>query len=275
MKDRLDESTLIAYHYGELEGEERANVEAWLQQHPEEKRRLAEWGNTQTVFGVLRDKEVIAPPIVFDNLPRSFWREGYVRMSLGIAASLLVVLVAARLLGLNITYASGEMRIAFGAVSQPAGSSLSEERVSELIDASLKKNNESIQAAWTEDRKTLEDNIRKNVLSNSERIDQLVRNVSQGQQQQIREFVAQLHSDNLKRMQDYLQLSSQSQKEYVQTLLVDFSKYLDAQRATDLQNVQKSLTSLEENTNQFKKDTEQILTSLINTGRSEAVRSSQ
>lgn len=274
MKDRLDESTLIAYHYGELEGEERGKVEAWLQQHPEEQRRLAEWRDAQTVFSALRDKEVIAPPIVFDNVQKSFWREGYVRMSLGIAASLLFVLVAARLLGLNITYASGEMRIAFSA-PQPVPSTLSEERIAQMIDASLEKNNATIRAAWEEDRKTLEDNIRKNVLANSERIDQLVRNVSTGQQQQIREFVSQLHNENLTRMQDYLQLSAQSQKDYVQTLLVDFSKYLDAQRQSDLQNVQKSLTSLEENTNQFKKDTEQILTSLINTGRSEAIRSSQ
>lgn len=274
MKDRLDEATLIAYHYGELEGEERAKVEAWLQQHPEEQRRLAEWRDAQTVFGVLPDKEVIAPPIVFDNVQKSFWREGYVRMSLGIAASLLVVLVAAKLLGLNITYSAGEMRIAFG-TPQPVQTTLSEERIARMIDASLEKNNAAIKATWEEDRKSLEDNIRKNVLTNSERIDQLVRNVSTGQQQQIREFVSQLHNENLTRMQDYLQLSAQNQKEYVQTLLVDFSKYLDEQRQLDLQNVQKSLTSLEQNTNQFKKDTEQILTSLINTGRSEAIRSSQ
>lgn len=274
MKDRPDESTLIAYHYGELEGEERAKVEAWLEQNPGEQRRLAEWKDTQAVFGALRDKEVIAPPIVIGDSTRSFWREGYVRMSLGIAASLLIVLVAARMLGLNASYSSGEMRIGFGAPA-PDRSTVSEERVAEMIQATLKQNNENLQTAWTEDRKNLEDNIRKNVLTNSERIDQLVRNVSTGQQQQIREFVSQLHSENLTRMQDYLRLSSQSQKEYVETLLVDFSKYLQEQRQLDLQNVQTSLTNLEQNTNQFKKDTEHILTSLITTGRSEGLRSSQ
>lgn len=274
MKDRPDESTLIAYHYGELEGEERAKVEAWLQAHPEERKRLSEWKDTQNVFGTLCDKEVIAPPIVIGANHRPFWKEGYVRMSLGIAASLLIVLVAAKMLGLNASYSSGEMRIGFG-IPGPAGPSLSEERVAELIQASLKENNEVIQAAWTEDRKNLEDNIRKNVLANSERLDQLVRNVSTGQQEQIREFVRQLHADNLTRVQDYLKLSTQNQKEYVQALLVDFSKYLEDQRQQDLRTVQTSLTNLEQNTNQFRKDTEQILTSLINTGRSEGARSSQ
>jgi hypothetical protein len=274
MKDRPDETTLIAYHYGELEGEERDKVEAWLQQHPEEQFRLAGWKETQAVLGALRDKEVIAPPIAAGSNHRSFWREGYVRMSLGIAASLLIVLIAAKLLGLNASYSSGEMRIGFG--SPPAaGSTLSEDRVAELIEASLRRNNEAVEARWLEDRKNMEDNIRRNVLENSERIDQLVRNVSIGQQQQIREFVSQLHSDNLTRMQDYLQLSTESQKEYVETLLVDFSKYLQEQRKLDLQTVQTSLTNLEQNTNQFKKDTEQILTSLITTGRSEMSKSSQ
>ncbi len=274
MKDKPDESTLIAYHYGELEGEELAKIEAWLKQHPEEEQRLAEWKDARMIFQSLGDKEVIAPPILIGDNHRPFWKEGYVRMSLGIAASLLVVMVAARLMGLNASYSTGEMRIGFGATTPP-GTTLSEEQVAGMIRKSLEQNNTMILAAWNEDRKTLEDNIRKNVLANSERIDQLVRNVSTGQQEQIREFVAQLHSDNLSRMQDYLQLSNQNQKEYVETLLVDFSKYLEDQRRQDLQQVSTTLTSIQQNNDQFRKDTEQILTSLINTGRSEGQRSAQ
>lgn len=272
MKDRPDEATLIAYHYGELTGEELEKVEAWLQQNPEERRRLADWKNTEAVLGTLADKEVIAPPIVVGDNRGSFWREGSVRMSLGIAASLLVVMIAARLLGLSATLSSGEMRIGFGTPA-PVEKGLSEDRVAEMIQASLKQNNEVIRTAWDEDRKNLEDNIRKNVLSNSERIDRLVRNVSTGQQEQIREFVSQLHANNLKTMQDYLQLSAQGQKEYVETLLVDFSKYLQDQRRQDIQYFQASMSNMQENTEQFKKETEQILTSLISTGRNESQRS--
>ncbi len=268
MKDRPDEATLVAYHYGELEGEELVKVEAWLQQHPEERKRLQEWGQVRTVLSHLGDKEVIAPPIIAGDHHRSFWQEGYVRMSLGIAASLLVVLVAARLLGLSATFSSGEMRIGFGTPA-PVEKSLSNAEVAALIQASLQQNNLAMKASWEEDRKNLEDNIRKNVLSNSERIDQLVTKVSLGQQEKIRDFVSQLQSDNLKLIKDYLQLSSEGQKEYVQTLLVDFSKYLQEQRRQDLQYVQTNMTNLQQNTEQFKKETEQILTSLINTGRSD------
>ncbi|MBL7846185.1 MAG: hypothetical protein JNL40_01860 [Cyclobacteriaceae bacterium] len=272
MKDRPDESTLVAYHYGELEGEELAFVEAWLQQHPEERHRLKEWGDARTILSHLPDKEVIAPPIVVGNNHRSFWKEGYVRMSLGIAASLLVVLIAARLLGLSASYKAGEMRIGFGTTA-PAEQPLSEERVAAMIQASLQQNNAAVQTAWEQDRKNLEENIRKNVLSSSEKIDALVRNVSIGQQEKIREFVGQLQADNLKLMKDYLQLSADGQKEYVQALLVDFSKYLQEQRRQDMQYVQANMSNLQQNTEQFKKDTEQILTSLISSGKTETQRS--
>ncbi len=272
MKDRPDEATLVAYHYGELEGEERARVEAWLQQHPDERKRLSEWADARGIMAHLRDKEVIAPPIIFGETRRSFWQEGYVRWSLGMAASLLIVLVAAKGLGFYASYQQGEMRLGFGAPAS-VESSLSEQRVAEMISASLKENNAAAQAAWEEDRKNLEDDIRKNVLASSERIDQLVRNVSQGQQERIKEFVSQLEADNLKTMKDYLQMSAQGQKEYVQSLLVDFAKYVQDQRQQDLQYVQSSMTNLQENTDQFKKETEQILTSLISTNRTDGQRS--
>lgn len=272
MNYKPDESTLIAYHYGELEGEERAQVEAWLAKNPEEQRRLTEWGDTRAVFARLGDKEVIAPPLVVGENHRSFWQEGYVRMSLGIAASLLLVVVAARLLGFSATYKAGELRLGFGTPA-PVEAPLSEEQVASMIRQSLTQNNEALQASWTEDRKHLEDNIRKNVLSNSERIDQLVRNVSQGQQEQIREFVGQLQANNLKTMQDYLQLSAQGQKEYVETLLVDFSKYLQEQRRQDLQYFQASMSNMQQNTEQYRKETEELLTSLVGAGRKESQRS--
>jgi len=144
-----------------------------------------------------------------------------------------------------------------------------------MIQSSLQQNNQALRADWDENRKSLEDNIRKNVLANSDHIDRLVHKVSIGQQDEIRDFVSQLQSNNLKLIKDYLQLSNDSQKEYVQALLVDFSKFLQEQRQHDLQYVQTNMSTLQQNTEKFKRETEQILTSLISTGRTESSRSDQ
>ncbi len=82
-------------------------------------------------------------------------------------------------------------------------------------------------------------------------------------QEQVKSFVAQLQTDNLKLMKDYIQLSSAGQKEYIENLLVDFSSYLQEQRKQDWQLVQTRVNTIEKNTDQFKQETEQLLTSLI------------
>ena len=146
-------------------------------------------------------------------------------------------------------------------------SALTEQQVGEMIHSSVASNNELLKATWNEDKNSFEHLIRKNLNSNSFKIDQLVKTASAANQEQVRSFVGQLQNDNLKMMKDYMQLSSAGQKEYIESLLVDFSKYLQEQRKQDLQLFQARMNKVEENTDQFKQETEQILTSLItNTG---------
>jgi hypothetical protein len=66
-------------------------------------------------------------------------------------------------------------------------------------------------------------------------------------------------------VKDYFQLSTGEQKQYIENILVDFAEYLEQQRNNDLQLVQTQLNSLQQNTDIFKQETEQILTSIIST----------
>jgi ribosomal protein L15E len=93
----------------------------------------------------------------------------------------------------------------------------------------------------------------------------LLKESSAASQDQIREFVAGIQAENLKVVKSYFQMNSTEQKKYVEGLLVDFSKYLQQQRNDDLQVVQTQLKSLQQNTDLFKQETEQILTSIIST----------
>jgi hypothetical protein len=66
-------------------------------------------------------------------------------------------------------------------------------------------------------------------------------------------------------VKNYFQLTATEQKDYIENLLVDFSKYLQQQRTNDLQVVQTRLNTLEQNTGVFQQETEQILSSIITT----------
>jgi hypothetical protein len=266
MNYKPDEATLVAYLYGELEADERLRVEDYLQRNPSEKKRIEEWSSTRSLMSHIQEKEVIAPPIILgqDSRQVPIWKENYFRMSLGLAASLLFILVAAKFMGLSASYSQGELTIGFGKERKvEQAPTLTELQVAQMINASLKDNNEQIKASWQEDRKALDAAIQKNLNSNSNKIDRLIQTASAANQDQVRDFVARMQTDNLKLMKDYMQLSASGQKQYMESLLVDFSNYLDEQRKQDLLFIQARVNKVEQNTDQFKLETEQILSSLI------------
>lgn len=273
MSIKLDESKLISYLYGELEEHEAMEVRLYLQQHPEELEQLHQLKEVLATMGRLKDKEVIAPSVVSTNdikisSRRSLLGSGPVRTVLSIAASFLLIMVAGKFLDTEINYSEGELRISFGnkkpaRVESTTQASLSPENVQQMINSSMMKNNETIQASWAEHQKELDRSINGNLVLNSKRIDGMMKATAQASEDQVRTFVSGLQNDNLRLMKDYLKLSSTEQQKYVEGLLVDFSKYLQEQRNQDLALFQTRMSSIEKNTNQFKQETEQILTSII------------
>ncbi len=279
MNYKPDEGTLISYLYGELSADEAAKVQAYLQANPEELKKWQALSNTKEVMSHVQDKEVIAPPIFMDDTKVvSFWNNNYFKTVMSIAASVLFLMVAGKLLGTEINYQQGELKISFGGkkmqTENPAQPLLTEDKVQEMIQSSLAKNNEVITAGWTEDQKRLSQSIRKNLDQNSRKIDELMKTASDASQEQVRGFVASLQSENLKLMKDYFQLSTADQKKYTESLLVDFSEYLKEQRKQDLMILQTRVNSIEKNTDQFKQETEQILANIISTPMSKSNKNS-
>src|SRR5258708_11996283 len=138
MNYKPDESTLIAYLYGELSEKEIQKLESYFQQHPEELTKLRELGGVRDMMSHAQDKEVIAPPVFVDDANvRSLWQSSSIRFALGMAACVLFLLVAGKLLGPEINYSKGELRISFGKKAEqvvpPMG--ITEEKVNEMISS--------------------------------------------------------------------------------------------------------------------------------------------
>jgi hypothetical protein len=267
MNYKPDEGTLMAYLYGELDATETEKVEQYLQQHPQMREQLQQMNNVRKTLSSLNDVEVIAPPVFVDHEQHSipFWKAGYFKITMGIAASFLFLLLAARLIGPEVTYSNGELRISFNdAPKNPVvEQSLTANEVQQMINTSLVKNNETIATNWEESNQKIQESLNKNLTTNSARIDKLISVASLASQDQVRTFVSGLQQENMKLMQDYFKLSSKDQQVYVENLLVDFTKYLNEQRKQDLILFQARLNNMEKNTDQFKQETEQILASII------------
>lgn len=268
MNYKPSESILIAYLYGELDANEAEKVNKYLQQHPEEMEKLQQLNQLRGLMNHVIDKEVIAPPIITESKQVHFWQTGYFKTMMSIAASFILILVAGKLLGPEISYSQGELRISFNnskgiEVLTTAENQLTAAQVQNMINTSLARNNEVIQVSLDESQKKVEHSLHVNYINHSKKIDDLMKIASKASQDQIKGFVAALQEENLTSMKEYLKLSSKDQNAYVEALLVDFSKYLQEQRKQDFQLFQARMTNIEKNTDQFKQETEQILASII------------
>jgi hypothetical protein len=273
MSNKLTEQDWMAYLYGELEGEEKEKVDQYLLANAEARAEFERFRELRGMMAAVKDKEVIAPPIFLgDNRQRFIWNTPYFRVIVSIAASLLLIILVGRAADVRMSVSNGEFKLSFGdSGEKPANNtaqmnpSLTANEVQHMIDASLNKNNSALQANWTESQQKIDASIRKNLALNSGRIDLLVREAATASQDQIRQYVSSIQRENMQVVKDYFQLTSNEQKTYMENLLVDFTEYLQQQRTSDLQLVQTQLNSLQQNTNVFQQETEQILTSLIST----------
>lgn len=274
MSYKPTEIELMAYLYGELEGEEKERVERYLLENPQERQALESMRNIRSMLGQVEDQEVIAPPIfVGEPRRRMLWDAPYFKTIVSIAASVIIIMMVGLFSGLQMSFKNQEFRLSFGEPQpqpepvqqaiQPAV--LTAQQVQEMINASMDRNNTALEASLKETQQDLNTSIRKSLAANSGKVDQLVRQASHASQDQVKEYVASLRTENMQMVKDYFRMSSGQQKQYVEELLVDFAKYLQQQRSNDLQLVQTRLSSLEQNTNVFRQETEQILTSIIST----------
>jgi len=276
MSYKPDQNDWMAYLYNEMEGAEKEKMEHYLLANPDARKELEQYQQLRTLMGVVEDKEVIAPPIVVsEGKQRFIWNSPYLKTIVSIAASLLIIMLVGRFTGTQVSLNDNEFKISFGApavktMPEPVKEvdttpELTSLQVQEMINASLNENNMAIQASWKETQRKFDASIRNNLASNSSQIDKLVREASTASQDQIRQFVSTVQAENSQMVKSYFQLSSTEQKKYIESLLVDFAKYLQQQREDDLQIVQSRLNTIEQNTDVFKQETEQILSSIINT----------
>jgi hypothetical protein len=266
---KIDEGTLMAYLYGELSATENSEVEKHFRENPDALKAFQDMHQVKMALGKITDKEVIAPPIFMDDEKPvvSLWRSGFVRYAVGIAAAFFIVMVGAKLLGVQMEYSNHAFTLSFGEMRRQDGmQGLSPDQVQEMINASMAKNNDYVQASWSESQNKWNEALNKNTALTSQRINEISKSATSASQEEIRQFMERLRNENSQAMQDYLRLSANDQRLYIENLLVDFTKYMQEQRNSDLNMVNARIATLEEDNSIFREEAGQILTSLISNG---------
>ena len=271
MSYKPDQTTLIAYLYGELSAEEQEQLNNYLSGHPELQTELSELKNTRKLLGKLENEVVVEPRFVADQknivLPGKLWQSNAVKWPLAIAASIAIVILAGFLAKLKIGISSSGMQLTFGQpqyIEQSHSANVTKADVSAWVKEAMATHNVSLETKLN----GLEEHVLQTALSQkavNNKVSQLTLQQSVNGNALVGKYIKQLKSENETRLLRLLEDAQHTQKVYVDEIITDFSNYLEEQRQQDLELIRTGYNQLRNNTELNQLETNEVLASLITT----------
>jgi len=253
MSYKVDESTLMAYLYGELSAEEHTKVEEYLYQHEEARKELEELKEARFLMGKLSDREIDVPKFTFDQPEKVVALGGsahhWWKYPLGIAASIALILCIGYLTSFQVTTDKNGTNIAFGD-RETQEETFTKDQVQTMINQALAENNKQINQRINDSQSSIAQQVSQ---TNPSAVDQNLLN----------EYMARLRNFNRETLRSMLEESEQSQKTYTDQSLRDLAVFLDVQRQNDMNVIQTRLESFEDDAEFNQSRTNRILTNLI------------
>ena len=253
MSYKPDESTLVAYIYGELSHNEKEKLEKYLREHPEVQKEIDALKDVRSIMGKLSDQEVSEPLIVLDGQGGSgrhlMWQ--ILKPVIGIAATLLIVFLVAIVTKMNITSTDNGLSLTFGVQPEQTTGKDTEGQdlasFNELVDQKINNNNRELSDQISSVEKNLNDQLEMNrttfhSLSSKED------SPSGIDEETMKQLLENYKHENLQLMANLIELSRQQQDDEMEELLVNFAEYLKNQREQDLLMIRTGITDLKEET---------------------------
>ena len=254
MSYKPDESKMMDYLYGELSAEEKRKIEIYLSENEGARKELEELKEVSSVFGKLKDHEVEPPKFIFNDsnevVVSTSGMNGFFRKSLAIAASISLVVLCGYFTKLNMGWGADGFAISFG---DRVEQSFSEDQVNQIVQKALAKNNLEVDKKIDESRSELVQLASNNT------------GASTVDQTQLDAYFDQRKEETIAILSGLLETSELAQKSYTDELLREFAVYLDVQRQNDLNVIETRMESLADDTQQHQRQTNRILTTMLNT----------
>ncbi|MFY0627302.1 MAG: hypothetical protein JXR07_13460 [Reichenbachiella sp.] len=249
MENKLEDSRIIDYLYGEMSDEEKLAFEKELKSNEGLKKKLESVSGVSEILGRLEDKEVVPPSFVFGNDKgsiESFWQSNPFRWVSSIAAGLTILLIAGSLLRFNISRNEEGLQISFGG-QKNIQNELNKDDVQAWMNEALTKydantNNkiENLETKLTQKIDKQDDeyftSMQEMLVRNSTETDQLMRS-----------YISQVSDDNKKMIENFFVVSNDTQQKYMQSVLADFNEFYQNQRSYDLKVIETSIGLMKNN----------------------------
>ena len=249
MKTEDWKSQMMDYLYDELNPEDRKAFEEELSRNSDLKEELEAFQSGKEMLHNWEDEKVSAPPFfaIYKSPEKNNSQNGF-KWFVSIAASFLILMVAAKFTGLEISNQNDGFRIAFGQKKQ-AVDEIDKAEIQQMVNLALTNYEEKLDAERNEDMQELENYLtqqskqNKNLISN---------------------YLTALQKSNIEVMQTYWKESNDQQQVYTEQLLSDFAEYVQEQRQEDMDYLFAKMELMESDKDLFKIETGQMINALAN-----------
>ncbi|MFK7952008.1 MAG: anti-sigma factor [Ekhidna sp.] len=242
MSYKPNDEIIADYIGGELSQDETSKLEAYLAEHPDEKKEVEELKSMQSLMGRFGDKEVVAPSFVFEEAPsiviakhRSIDR--FLKSSLAIAASLTLLFLVGYFTRFSISQGEAGLQLSFGEVKEVQNNSLNREDVKAWMQEALAENNSELINKINQVKTELDESKNTQLVSNRPS------NVSVDKQL-VDKYISELRLANRDIILGLLEDSERSQQEYLTGVMTDFASFMELQRQKDLDAIELQFSSL-------------------------------
>jgi ribosomal protein S17E len=247
MKTEDWKAQMMDYLYDELDPADKKAFEEELARNSELREELGAFQSEKNVLRNWADEKVTAPP--FFNVQKGEKRSSSsngLKWFFSIAASLLILLVAAKFTGLEISSHDGEFRLAFSQGVEEKNQ-LKPKEIEQMVSYALANYEDKLDNERKENKQELEDYLSQQ---------------SQENKQLFNNYIADLQESNIDMMQTYWKQSNEQQKMYTEKLLTNFAGYIEEQREEDMEYLFAKMELMESDKDLFKIETGQIINSL-------------
>ncbi len=250
MKTEEWKAKLMDYLYDEMAPHEKIAFEKELESNSALQKELELLNNDRNTLAEYEDEPATAPPFfkVYKNGVTSK-SSSALKWFATVAASLLLLMIAARVTEFNVSYGpEGKFQLAFG-VPDTRSAEVDAAQVEDLISKSLASYDEKMEAERLKERE-----IFRNQLIASQSTQKML----------VDNYVESLEEKHAQLMKVYWTENTKQQQVYMQNLLTDFAGYMEEQRNEDLSYIIAKLELMETDKDLFKLETGEMINALAN-----------
>ncbi|MCF6361244.1 MAG: hypothetical protein L3J29_10850 [Cyclobacteriaceae bacterium] len=254
---------LIDFVYGNLPETERLQIEQAIKEDASIQAEVEALNGSRSFLHNLEDEEVLEPERLIWELTSKKEKKSAIWPILTVAASLTLLLIVGYATQFKISY--GGFELAFGNDVPVEQNTLTNQQVMEMINKSIVANNINFVTQLDATKSEIKIQMAANNKLQLKDMKRIAANAKEIPKAEIDAYLTQLSDANLTIINDFFEVSSLQQQDYVNSILTDYFEYIDQKQKDDFRVLQANIEDVDYKNDMRTQETDQVIASILTT----------